>query len=274
MPYEIEIYNEDKELYRFPAGTAPIKKVEQEKLFDNKPYKLRLLKDGREDNSAIFCINDVNIDPFKKNTFEGYYGWIKISASLPDNTKISTGYIYVTPKDEKVQSQIIKMIEYIVNQFLTTDLYEKYYVDGKNVNISFPEKKRNLIILYVESLETTYTSKENGGNYASDLIPEVTSLAKENLNFSHQEKLGGAYVVAGTGWTTGGLVAQSSGVPLCVPFQIHSFNDDRDFLPGAYALGDILEKEGYEQEFLIGSEAVFGGRKFYYDKHGHFQILT
>lgn len=167
----------------------------------------------------------------------------------------------------------VKIVEYVINQFRTTRLYEDNFVDGKNVNISFPEKKRNLILLYVESLETTYTSKENGGDYEKDLIPEVSTLAKENLNFSHQEKLGGAHVVAGTGWTTGGLVAQSSGVPLCVPFQTLSFNDHRDFLPGSYTLGDILEKEGYTQEFLIGSEAAFGGRKFYYDKHGHFQIF-
>lgn len=167
----------------------------------------------------------------------------------------------------------IKLVEYIVNQFRSTDLYEKYYVDGKKVNITFPEKKRNLILLYVESLETTYTSKENGGNYASDLIREITELAKEHLNFSHQEKLGGAHVVAGTGWTTGGLVAQSSGVPLCIPLNSHSYSDATDFLPGAYTLGDILQKEGYEQEFLIGSEAAFGGRKFYYDKHGNYQIF-
>ncbi len=167
----------------------------------------------------------------------------------------------------------IKIVEYIVNQFRTTDLYEKYYVDGKTVNITFPEKKRNLILLYVESMETTYTSVENGGNYPADLIPEVTALAKEHLNFSHQEKLGGAHVVAGTGWTTGGLVAQSGGIPLCVPLFSHSYKESSDFLPGAYTLGDILQKEGYEQEFLIGSEAAFGGRKFYYEKHGNYQIF-
>lgn len=167
----------------------------------------------------------------------------------------------------------IKLVEYIINQFRTTDLYENYYVDGKDVNITFPEKKRNLILLYVESLETTYTSKENGGNYSSDLILEITDLAKNQLNFSHQDKLGGAHVVAGTGWTTGGLVAQSSGVPLCIPLNSHSYSDTTDFLPGAYTIGDILEREGYEQEFLIGSEAAFGGRKFYYDKHGNYKIF-
>lgn len=167
----------------------------------------------------------------------------------------------------------VKILEYLVNQFRSTDLYEKYYVDGKSLDITFPEKKRNLILLYVESMETTYTSKENGGNYPSDLIPEVSALAGENLNFSHQEKLGGAHVVAGTGWTTGGLVAQSGGVPLCVPANCPTFSDSSDFLSGAYTLGDVLEKEGYEQELLIGSNALFGGRKFYYDKHGHYKIF-
>lgn len=167
----------------------------------------------------------------------------------------------------------IQIVEYIINQFRTTDLYEKYYVDGKDVNITFPEKKRNLILLYVESMETTYTSKENGGNYPTDLIPEISALAREHLNFSHQEKLGGAHIVAGTGWTTGGLVAQSAGVPLCVPFSGPNYKEGVDFLPGAYCLGDILQKEGYEQEFLIGSDAPFGGRKFYYDTHGSYKIF-
>ena len=53
----------------------------------------------------------------------------------------------------------VEIVKYIVNQFRTTDLYEKFYVDGKTVNIAFTEKKRNLILLYAESMETTYTSK-------------------------------------------------------------------------------------------------------------------
>lgn len=166
----------------------------------------------------------------------------------------------------------VGLFGFLFNLFRSTDLYEKEYVDGRKINITFPKKKRNLIYLYVESLETTYTSKENGGNYPDDLIPEITQLAKENINFSHTEKLGGAHIVAGTGWTTGGIVAQSSGTPLTVPFTCQRFSDHNNFLPGVYSLGDILQKEGYEQEYLIGSDALFGGRKFYYDKHGNIKI--
>ncbi|NBK97568.1 MAG: LTA synthase family protein, partial [Erysipelotrichia bacterium] len=167
----------------------------------------------------------------------------------------------------------VGIFTYILNLFRTTSLYEDYYVDSKEVSIHFPNKKRNLIYLYIESLETTYTSKENGGAYDDDLIKELTTLAKENINFSHQERLGGAFIVAGTGWTTGGIVAQSSGIPLLVPINCKRFNEQTPFFPNLYALGDILKKEGYNQEYLIGSDAVFGGRKYYYDKHGAFKIF-
>lgn len=32
----------------------------------------------------------------------------------------------------------VRIVEYVINQFRTTDLYEKYYVDGNKVNITFP----------------------------------------------------------------------------------------------------------------------------------------
>ena len=42
---------------------------------------------------------------------------------------------------------------------------------------------------------------KKGGNYKEDLIEEITQLAEEHLNFSHQSRLGGYHVVAGSGWT-------------------------------------------------------------------------
>lgn len=167
----------------------------------------------------------------------------------------------------------VGIFTYILNQFRHTDLYDDHYVDGEQIAIQFPEKKRNLIYLYVESLETTYADKKDGGGYNGDLIQELTTLAKDNINFSHTDKLGGAHIVAGTGWTTGGIVAQSGGFPLTVPFYCKRFNENTPFFPNAYTLGDILKKEGYLQEYLIGSDAIFGGRKFYFDKHGAFDIF-
>ena len=124
----------------------------------------------------------------------------------------------------------VHFFEWIINQFRKTQIYEKYFVDSHKVELEFPKQKRNLIVLYVESLETTYTSKENGGDYASDLIPELSKLAQDNINFSHQDKLGGAHIVAGTGWTTGGLVATNTGVGLTVPLLSKRYKEDTPFL--------------------------------------------
>lgn len=79
--------------------------------------------------------------------------------------------------------------------------------------------------LKLESLETTYASKEKGGNYKEDLIEEITQLAEEHLNFSHQSRLGGYHVVAGSGWTTGGIVASTSGLPLIIPLTTQRFSE-------------------------------------------------
>lgn len=166
----------------------------------------------------------------------------------------------------------VHFFEWIINQFRKTQIYEKYFVDSHKVELEFPKQKRNLIVLYVESLETTYTSKENGGDYASDLIPELSKLAQDNINFSHQDKLGGAHIVAGTGWTTGGLVATNTGVGLTVPLLSKRYKEDTPFLAHTLALGDILKEQGYNQEFCIGSDAKFGGRKNFYDTHGAYTI--
>lgn len=55
---------------------------------------------------------------------------------------------------------ITGLLSYILNQFRTTDFYENFYVDSKSVKLDFPEQKKNLIYIFVESLETTYAKKK------------------------------------------------------------------------------------------------------------------
>lgn len=44
-------------------------------------------------------------------------------------------------------------------------------------------------------------------------------------------------------------------------------------MPGVYSIGDILEKNGYQNLLLLGSDANFAGRKTYFQQHGNYQIL-
>lgn len=155
----------------------------------------------------------------------------------------------------------------------SSSIFEEEYVDPKSVSIEFPEQKRNLLLIYLESMETTYASKEAGGAKAVNYIPELTGLAEENFFFSNTEKLGGAYIYTGTGWTMAGLLASSAGIPYKLPVEGNSAGEYESFLPGIVSLGDILQREGYQNYFMCGSEAAFGGRAAFYKQHGNYQIF-
>lgn len=168
----------------------------------------------------------------------------------------------------------IGLYTYIVNQLMRSEIFEEEYITSETVQITFPEEKRNLIYIFLESVETTLVSKENGGGWDYSIIPELEQLAKDNINFSNTDKLGGAIQLPGTGWTVAGMVAQTSGVPLKISLQDHnSYSGYSSFLPGVYTLGDILKKEGYNLKLMVGSDAEFGGRKDYFTIHGDYEIF-
>jgi hypothetical protein len=52
----------------------------------------------------------------------------------------------------------------------------------------------------------------------------------------------------------------------------NSMDKVNKFLPGAYTLGDILKTNGYNQTFIMGSRASFGGRDKLLTQHGSYQI--
>jgi len=162
----------------------------------------------------------------------------------------------------------------IMNYFFTNSKFiENNYSDTKNIKLIFPEKKRNLIFIFMESLEVTSLSKELGGAQNDNLIPELYKLAQENLNISDSENIGGALQVYGTSWTIGAMVAQTSGLPLKLPINVNSYTGYESFLPGITSLGDILKENGYNQTLIVGSDAKFSGRDKYYNIHGNTNIL-
>lgn len=109
-------------------------------------------------------------------------------------------------------------------------------------------------------MENTLASKANGGSSETSVIPELEELALKNTSFSNKASgVGGALPATNTGWTVAGMAAQSAGVPLkenLVGGRDHNaLGEFKKFLPGAYSLGEILEKQGYNQTFVMGSEA-------------------
>lgn len=150
---------------------------------------------------------------------------------------------------------------------------EDYYVSPADVALEFPEQERNLIYIYLESMETTYADKENGGAFDENVIPELTKLAQENEDFSgDDEQLNGGYSLTGTTWTIAGMFAQTSGLPLLTSIDQNNMDTQESFFSGAITLGDILHEAGYNQMLMIGSDATFGGRRLYFTEHGNYEI--
>lgn len=150
---------------------------------------------------------------------------------------------------------------------------EENYIDPKEVEISSPDEKQNLIYIFLESMESSLLSFENGGNFETSIIPNLEELALNNINFSNNEKVGGASVFTGSHWTIAAMVSQTSGIPLKIPMSFsNEYLNYGSFLPGAYSLGDILSDFGYKNYLLLGSDSTFGGRSDYFNYHGNYNI--
>lgn len=169
----------------------------------------------------------------------------------------------------------VDVLAYVETVSAESDFIEEHYVAPDSVNIQFPKEKRNLIYIYLESMENTFSDTSAGVPITDNYIPELTELAGSNVNFSHTEGVGGARSFSGTTWTAAAMVTQTSGVPVKMEVSADedAYGAGADFLPGGISLGQILEEQGYQQTLLVGSDAAFHGREAYFTKHGNYKIV-
>lgn len=166
----------------------------------------------------------------------------------------------------------IGMLDYLKKQNTYSTFIEDNYTAPNDVVLEFPEKKKNLIYIYIESMESTFSDKKHGGAEEEDIIPELTKLSIENESFSgNEEVVNGGYALQGTTYTMGGLFAQTSGLPLKVTDEELSASEG--YLSSINCLGDILFDNGYDNYFCIGTVAAFGGREKYFKDHGNYTIF-
>lgn len=158
-----------------------------------------------------------------------------------------------------------------------TTIYQDEYVAPNAENVVFAGEKRNLIYIYLESMETSLFSIEQGGARPYCVIPELYELARSNINFSNNDGVGGGTDTAAN-YTTGAMVAQTMGLPVITSFapgygygsgerDPNLFGNDHPFMPGAKGLCDILHENGYYQTLMVGSASNFGGRRPLYLQH-------
>ena len=105
----------------------------------------------------------------------------------------------------------LNITEYLENQSKDSPFIEENYVSPMDITYTFPEKKKNLIYIMVESFESTYFSIDLGGAQEENLLEELMPLIDEGTHFSNTDRYGGAINTPGAGWTVAAMVSQTSG---------------------------------------------------------------
>lgn len=158
-----------------------------------------------------------------------------------------------------------RVIKYINNQFHHTDFYSKNYIDPHHINISAKNPK-SLLLIYVESLETTYSNTQIFNN---DLLYSLTHLNINNISFSQYEEM------PGTNWSIAGIIATQCAVPIKLDYSLTKriFSENTaHVLSNAECLGDILAKKGYRNIYMNGSRLSFEGFGPFFKDHHYIEL--
>lgn len=131
-------------------------------------------------------------------------------------------------------------------------LPEEFFYETPVIN-----HKKNLVYIYLESLEATYLDE----TLFPGLLPNLQSLKSKAVNYTDIRQ------VTHTGWTIAGMVASQCGFPLFSSSHGNALSGMDFFLPRATCLPDILKSQGYHLEYYGGADLEFAGKGNYYRTH-------
>lgn len=142
------------------------------------------------------------------------------------------------------------------------DRFAESYVEPKGVQLE-TKTRRNLVVIYVESLEATY---EDADLFGTDLLAPLRQAGGSSF---------GTYrPLPGMNWTMEGIVSTQCGLPLKVyaDADVRPRAGAKSFLPGATCLGDVLEARGYRNVFMGGAPLAFAGKGRFLRDHGYHEV--
>ncbi|WP_053070725.1 sulfatase-like hydrolase/transferase [Halomonas sp. PR-M31] len=120
-------------------------------------------------------------------------------------------------------------------------------------------RDKNLVVLYLESVESTYFDE----TLFPDLLPQLRAQRSESAYFSGIEQTPGA------GWTIAGLVNTQCGLPLVTPgAEPNEMGNVAHFLPKAKCFAEYLGENGFDTVYMGGSSSEFAGKGRFLEQHG------
>ena len=121
------------------------------------------------------------------------------------------------------------------------------------------ERPKNLIVIYLESMESTYSEP-----VFETAFDDLNTLSAQGL------RVNGMTQIQDTAWTMAGLVASQCGVPLLSYGLVmkNRMKNIETFLPNAECLATQLSGRGYQTRFYGGASLNFAGKGKFLSSHG------
>lgn len=132
-----------------------------------------------------------------------------------------------------------------------------------------PEQPKNLITIYLESMENTFGDADLfGRNLLSELDEATAGWAQYDTLQQYPEG----------GWTMAGIVSTQCAIPLKSRLLVDGIDPNifgeqmETYLPGATCLGDVLSEAGYSNTYVGGANTSFAGKSTFLSNHGYTAI--
>lgn len=150
----------------------------------------------------------------------------------------------------------IGVFSYFLNKKIYSNIYEKEYINPESLTYTFPFKKRNIIVVYIESGEANYAT-----DLKTNLIKGISSLMQKNLSFE------GFHQLAYQDYTLAAMVESMCAVPYRGS-KLKGYEGYQNFLSSLVCYGEILQKNGYETVFMKGADINFARTGLFMKSHG------
>ena len=157
------------------------------------------------------------------------------------------------------------VINPLINDLTNAISFKNNYADtdtNKYLNkndIKLIKNSKNIIFLYLEQFEQTYTDE----SLFPGLTPNLNRLKNQAVTFTN------IISPKATNWTIAGMVASQCGIPLITNIEVANNMGGMDkFLSSARCIGDILADNSYNLHYINGSNLEFAGKGKFYKSHG------
>ncbi len=146
--------------------------------------------------------------------------------------------------------------------FNKNDFIGKNYLFEKIIDIN--NEKRNLILIYVESLDQVFSNKTKFGENLLKPLYNIPIKSAEIQNF---------YQIPGYSFTINSLVATHCGIP-AKPigfFKASNLKNIKKFLPNIKCLGDYTNELNYRNLFITSDQIENFGVKYFLMNHKYLE---